>query len=394
MQTANKTKPSLRFPDYTEDWAEVRLRDFLVPTLRAVPKPTEQFLAIGVRSHCRGTFQREDLNPEEISMDTLYLVKEDDLVVNITFAWEGAIAIVGKEDEGGLVSHRFPTYVFREEITDPDFFKNIYMQQRFRYFLKVISPGGAGRNRVLNKKDFLKLAVRLPKKSEQKKIAAFLLAVDTNIEQLATKKQLLFKYKKGLMQQILEQKVRFKDDNGNDFPNWEDVRLRDVAVCLDHKRVPLNQTQRKKMRGDIPYWGANNVVDFVSDYIFDEDLVLLAEDGGYFDEYQTRPIANFTSGKCWVNNHVHVLRPNEKIFSKFLYFSLVHKNILGYVNSGTRSKLNKSDMLLIKIRLPSKPEQFKIMELLTSIEKKVEIVDIQLGSMRTFKKGLLQQMFV
>ena len=92
------------------EWEEYTLNDFLIPTLREVEKPKENYLAIGVRSHCKGTFKKPDSEPDKIAMDKLYIVKENDLIVNITFAWESAIAIVKKEDEGGLVSHRFPTY--------------------------------------------------------------------------------------------------------------------------------------------------------------------------------------------------------------------------------------------------------------------------------------------
>lgn len=139
------------------DWEEHKLNDFLIPKLRKVDKPSGKYLAIGIRSHCKGTFQKPNSDPKKISMTELYQISENDLIVNITFAWEGAIAIVKKDDQDGLVSHRFPTYVFNKKITSSDFFKYIIKQKRFIFMLGLISPGGAGRNRVMSKKDFLKL---------------------------------------------------------------------------------------------------------------------------------------------------------------------------------------------------------------------------------------------
>lgn len=184
------------------EWEEKKLEDFLNLTLREVPKPNENYLAIGIRSHCKGTFQKPDSEPKKIAMDKLYVVKENDLIVNITFAWESAIAIVKKEDEGGLVSHRFPTYTFNKNLAIVEFFRYVIIQKKFRLMLDLISPGGAGRNRVMSKKDFLKLKWKLPCVQEQTKIANFLSTIDTKIQQ--TQKQLTQskEFKKALLQQM------------------------------------------------------------------------------------------------------------------------------------------------------------------------------------------------
>ncbi len=185
------------------DWEEYTLNDFLIPALREVEKPKENYLAIGVRSHCKGTFQKPDSEPDKIAMDRLYVVKENDLIVNITFAWESAIAIVKKEDEGGLVSHRFPTYTFDEKISNSKYFQYVIIQKRFRIMLDLISPGGAGRNRVMSKKDFLTLKWELPCIEEQNKIANFLSLIDTKIEHVQKQLESSKDFKKALLQQML-----------------------------------------------------------------------------------------------------------------------------------------------------------------------------------------------
>ena len=236
--------------------------------------------------------------------------------------------------------------------------------------------------------------VKYPSKPEQQKIAAFLTAVDNKIEQLSKKQELLGEYKKGLMQQIFSQDIRFKADDGSDFPDWEEKKLGDVSDCLDNRRQPLNGAERNQMKGDIPYYGANGIVDYVNDYIFDEELVLLAEDGGNFNDFSSKPIAQKISGKAWVNNHAHILKAKNIIATDFLFYSLVHKDIRRYIVGGSRAKLNKSDLLSIKTILPPLEEQTKIANFLSSIDNKIEQVGKQLVESKQFKKALLQQMFV
>ena len=387
--------PALRFPEFEGEWAEMKFSKFLVPNFRGVPKPTQKYLAIGIRSHGKGTFQKPDSEPEKIAMDTLYVVRENDLIVNITFAWEGAIAIVPKEDDGGHVSHRFPTYEFCKELVSHEYFRSIIANRRFRQKLELISPGGAGRNRVMSKPEFLKLRHSFPSLPEQKKIAAFLGVVDAKIAALRARVAGLERYKRGLMQALFNQTLHFTKPDGTPFPNWEEKRLGEVANCLDSKRKPLNTSERQLMQGEYPYYGANGQVDSISDFLFDEDLVLLAEDGGNFDEFTTRPIAQRVTGKCWVNNHAHILTAKSgRSTHAFLFYSLVHKDIRKYINGSSRAKLNKSDMLTIRMSIPHPDEQAKIAEALSAMDAKIAAVSGQLDRMQDFKKGLLQQMFV
>jgi len=128
-----------------------------------------------------------------------------------------------------------------------------------------------------------------------------------------------------------------------------------VGECceiLDSKRVPITASNRKS--GQYPYYGANGVQDYVADYIFNDELVLLAEDGGNFGS-KDRPIAYRVSGKCWVNNHAHVLKPKDFIDVDYLCYSLAFYDTKGLVNGATRQKLTQSDMR--KMKIPALPFQ-------------------------------------
>lgn len=196
-----ETVPKLRFPEFegTVDWEERKLGDVCELTLRSVDKPKQGYLGLGVRSHGKGTFQKLEQDPKANSMDVLYQVHENDLIVSITFAWEGAVAIASKEDQGGLVSHRFPTYVFKPEETSSNFFRYIITKKSFVYKLGLISPGGAGRNRVMNKKDFLELKEYFPSLPEQQKIADCISSVDALIQAQSERVEGLKSHKKGLL---------------------------------------------------------------------------------------------------------------------------------------------------------------------------------------------------
>lgn len=199
-----------RLKGFEREWKKNPLSYFIEYTSRPVDKPSDSFLSLGVRSHGKGIFHKPDFNPDAIAMETLYEVKENDLVVNITFAWEHAIAIARKEDEGGLVSHRFPTYTFKHNKATPSYFKFLILQPYFKYLLDLISPGGAGRNRVLSKKEFIKLEVKCPELDEQIAIASVLTEADKELKLYQQQIDTLKEQKKGLMQKLLTGEIRVK----------------------------------------------------------------------------------------------------------------------------------------------------------------------------------------
>lgn len=200
-----------RFQEFAaREWTRMKISDFTTQAIRVRVKPETAFLALGIRSHGKGTFLKPDFDPDKIEMTELYEVKENDLIVNITFAWEGAIAIAGASDDGALVSHRFPTYEFNTGLAIPEYFRHVIVQKWFVERLGLISPGGAGRNRVLSKKDFGKLEVLMPSVEEQCRIATVLDTCDKEIELLIKQRNALKEQKLGLMQQLLTGKKRIK----------------------------------------------------------------------------------------------------------------------------------------------------------------------------------------
>jgi len=140
--------------------------------------------------------------------------------------------------------------------------------------------------------------------------------------------------------------------------------LEECCEILDSMRIPVTASDREK--GAYPYYGANGIQGYINNYIFDDELVLLAEDGGNFGSKE-RPIAYRVSGKCWVNNHAHVLKPKANLNVDYLCYSLMFYNVDGLVNGATRQKLTQTAMRKMKIPFRKLNEQIQIVTELNTI---------------------------
>ena len=168
------------------------------------------------------------------------------------------------------------------------------------------------------------------------------------------------------------------------------ARLGDICEILDSKRIPITASNRKA--GIYPYYGANGIQDYVDDYIFDDELVLLAEDGGHFGSID-KPIAYRVSGKCWVNNHAHVLKPKAILDVDYLCYSLMFRDVSNIVNGATRQKLTQADMREIEIPLLTLGEQLAIVEKLNKIFALISLRKQQLSKLDELVKSRFIEMF-
>lgn len=254
--------------------------------------------------------------------------------------------------------------------------------------LRNLSLGGGGRG-GLNLKVIKSIQVPLPSLDEQRSIAQILTDIDmllVALNKIIAKKRDI---KQAVMQNLLTGKMRLPGFSGD----WAIKALGEISICLDYLRVPLNETQRGKILGDYPYCGANGILGYVDDFVVDDDIILMAEDGGYFDQYETRPIAYRMTGKCWVNNHAHILKAKSGVDQGFLFYSLSHKNILPFLASATRAKLNKSEMNKIQIKLPTDElEQIAISTILTDIDSELNTLKARHNKIHDLKQAMMQEL--
>ena len=166
--------------------------------------------------------------------------------------------------------------------------------------------------------------------------------------------------------------------------------IEDCCEILDSMRIPITAEDRKS--GEYPYYGANGIQDYVADYIFDGEFVLLAEDGGNFGSRE-KPIAYRISGKCWVNNHAHVLKPKAGLDVDYLCYSLMFYKVDGMVNGATRQKLTQAAMR--KMQIPSRgiEEQEYIVDELNRIVKIREKRKLELQLLDNLIKARFVEMF-
>lgn len=166
--------------------------------------------------------------------------------------------------------------------------------------------------------------------------------------------------------------------------------LEDCCEILDSMRIPITASERKS--GSYPYYGANGIQDYVADYIFDDELVLLAEDGGNFGS-KTKPIAYRVSGKCWVNNHAHVLKPKKDFNVDYLCYSLMFYNTDGLVNGATRQKLTQATMRQMLIPQRAYQEQCDIVAQMNKVNLIIKTRQNQLQKLDDLVKARFVEMF-
>lgn len=244
-----------------------------------------------------------------------------------------------------------------------------------------------------------------PTLPEQQKIASFLSSVDEKIQQLSRKKELLEQYKKGVMQQLFSGKLRFKDENGEDYADWEEKKLGEVAKYYDGTHQTPNYVE-----SGIPFYSVEHVTanqfrktKYISKEVFEKENKRVKVEKG--DILMTR-IGDIGTSKLidWdVNASFYVslalIKQNENYDSKFLNQYISSVNFQKELWSNTihvafPKKINLGEIGKCKIKFPPLPEQQKIANFLSNIDIKIENTNQEINQMQGFKKGLLQQMFV
>ncbi len=264
----------------------------------------------------------------------------------------------------------------------PRFLLYLTFSDHFRRIGAASMYGAGGQKRISD--EFIRnFRHPVPSLPEQRVIAEYLDGETAKIDALVARKErlieLLQEKRTALITravtQGLDPNVPMKESGVEwlgDIPaHWKVKRLSWLTKCLDGKRIPLNAEERGRMQGDYPYWGANSIVDYVDRWLFDEELVLLGEDGApFFDK--ARPVAFRVTGKIWVNNHAHVLRPRATVDCQFLAHTLNCIDYRAFIDGSTRDKLTQGDMRGIPIQCPDVQEQRAVVAFLESENSRMD----------------------
>ena len=152
----------------------------------------------------------------------------------------------------------------------------------------------------------------------------------------------------------------------------ETFRFDEVTINFDRKRIPLSAKQRSERQGNYRYYGAQGVIDYVDDYIFDGTYLLIAEDGENLKS-QKQNIAQIAKGKFWVNNHAHIVQTNEHCDLQYLYYLINSMDLSGYITGSAQPKLSQANLNAVTLQLPSIEEQKKIVAILGALDDKIEL---------------------
>jgi type I restriction enzyme S subunit len=354
--------PQLRFPEFSDAWEEKNVGDVLT---------------IGSGRDYK------HLNNGDIPVYGTggYMTSVD------SFLYDGESVCIGRKgtiDKPVLIDGKFwtvDTLFYTHSFVDllPKFLFPLFKRINWKKYNEASGVPS------LSKSTIEKIKLSLPTKPEQQKIAAFLTTVDSKIEQLSKKQELLGSWKKGLMQQIFSQATRFKADDGCDFPDWEEKKLGDVSV-RGTSNISANQLEDNN--GDYKIYGAAGHLKNIDFYTEEDCYVAIVKDGAGVGRIM------LLESKTSVLGTLAIIKAKQGNDINFLYWLIQTINFRKYVVGSTIPHIYYRDYQAEKLRIPSLSEQTKIANFLSFIDSKIEQVGKQLDESKQFKKALLQQMFV
>ena len=409
-------KPRIRFKGFTEDWEQRKLESLFTKYEDKVKTPNSGYWRLGLRSHCKGTFHTYVDAGNELETAEMNRVQSGNFILNITFAWERALAVTNEEDQDKLVSHRFPQFKPNRDLAI-DFFKHTLMDKRFKHHLELSSPGGAGRNKVLKIADMLKYELLVPSIKEQNEISSFLNNVDYIITLHQCKLEKLKLTKKALLQ-------KFFPKNGKRIPEirfkgftdaWEQRKFLDLLDAQNGiRRGPFGSSLKKdsfvKKSDYVVYEQQNAIYDnyetryFISKEKYNELIRFNIQPGdfimsgaGTIGRISMVPdgIKKGVFNQALIRFKVNKDSINPLYFLKFMQSDMMQKQ-LTQANPGS-AMTNLVPMDELKkwgVTIPSLEEQNRISTFINQIDAFITLHQRKLERLQEVKKGLLQKMFV
>ena len=414
--------PKLRFKEFDGDWNSIAIGKFLKIKsglgFKAEEYSTEQEIRLLQIENVgygavKWTHNVKFVPTNYLDVHKDLVLKEGDLVLALNRPVTNdqlKIAKLTQEDSPSILYQRVGKLDFLKEDIDKEFIFQIFKKDVKNY---VLNSSIGSDQPFISTTDLYKHKLCIPLKEEQTKIASFLSAVDEKINQLTQKHELLSQYKQGMMQKLFSQQLRFKADDGSEFGEWEEVRLGnlvDLTSGFAFKSDFFSEDGNKLITPkNFTTTGKANFTDTntkwtteISDkkYICrPNDLLVLLTDLTQSCELLGKPILlSQDDGNVLLNQRIVKIIPNRKLEKPFLLYLLLtddfHELIVSTA-SGTTVKHSSNKVLQnFHFYLPCLEEQTKIANFLSAIDQKIEVVAHQIEQAKTWKKGLLQQMFV
>ncbi|CAG2534341.1 S subunit [Maribacter dokdonensis] len=296
---------------------------------------------------------------DELQADKLknVIIESKDVLLNITGDSVARVCQVPDEWIPARVNQHVAIIRADNKLLNPDFLKYSLLTYQNKNELLNLSSAGATR-KAITKSMIEDFEITLPPLPEQKGIAIILSVIDDKIENnLAMNKTLedmaMALYKHWFVDFGPFQEGKFIDSELGEIPEgWELKRLPEISINHNKKRKPLSTRVRAEMQGKYPYYGATKALDFINDFRFDGEFILLAEDGTVKTDRDT-PFLQFVEGQFWVSNHAHVLTGNDLYSNEFVYLSLANSNVVPIITGAVQLKINKQNLESLTFITPS-----------------------------------------
>lgn len=385
--------PKLRFPGFKGEWEKIKLgklAEKIGDGLHGTPiySDDSDICFINGNNLTNGKIEITDKTKKV----DYAIFKKNDKSLNentILISLNGTIGNIAKYNNEKVMLGKSVGYFNFKESTN--FYFHVFHTDKIQNFFISELTGSTIKN--LSLKTLRGTIFPFPSPLEQQKIASFLSAVDEKIQQLSRKKELVEQYKKGVMQQLFSStsseqrsgKLRFKDDNGNDYPDWEEKKLGEVA---NKKSSNISANKIEDNFGDFIIYGASGILKKVDFYKEANDYISIVKDGAGVGRLL------YCKEKSSVLGTMEIISPKQNLDTYFLYCLLSNIDFVKYVTGSTIPHIYFKDYSNEICGIPNFTEQQKIANFLSGIDDKIENTKQEINQMQSFKKGLLQQLFV
>jgi type I restriction enzyme S subunit len=420
--TTNKNIPKLRFPEFKDEWEMKKLGDITSKTDKK--NKNKEVLPVYSISNKIGFIPQSEQFEGMDSIDRGYDTSLYKIIENNTFAYNPArinVGSIGYNENLGrvIVSSLYVCFQTIEKVND--WFLNLFFDT-IKFKNSVLSNGEGGVRIYLFYENFSLIPFALPTLPEQTRIASFFTSIDQKIAQLKQKKSLLEQYKKGVMQKLFSQELRFKDSEGNEFPEWEEKKLGEVftfKITNSYSRENLNyevgtvknihygdihtkfQTLFDVTKESVPFVNSEISIQKIADdnYCQEGDLILADASEDLNDVGKSIELVNLNNQRLLSGLHTILARPFYGIFASgfcgYLFKSDFVRVQIQKESQGSKVlSISATRLSNVTLIFPCIAEQTIIANFLSAIDKKINFYQDQIELTQLWKKGLLQQMFI
>lgn len=404
MDKQESKSPLVRFPEFKEGWEHKQLNELLTVSKKKnkdLKYTKEEVLSVSGELGIVNQIEHLGRSYAGASVHNYGVVEVGDIVYTKSPLKANPYGIIKlNKYKAGIVSTLYAVYTVNQK-ADGEFIEYYFsLDANLNRYLRPLVRKGAKNDMKISNEYVLNDRIYAPKLEEQRRIAYFFNIVDKKINQLQEKLKGLELYKKGMMKQIFSQKLRFKDDDGQCFPDWENKKLSEITKINQGLQIKISDRYTSKVDNSFFYitnefLRKDNKKEFyiknpTKSVMCSKDDILMTRTGN------TGMVVTGVQGAF--HNNFFKINFNRDIISKdFLYFFLTSEEtqhtIIKLAGNSTIPDLNHGDFYGIKIHLPTHKEQIKIANFLSKIDNKLNVVNNKIDDNKIYKKGLLQQMF-